>query len=89
MRTYKIDQSLEKELSKLSKKDKDLFEFTLQKIQEIIECPNLNHYKNLRAPLQEFKRVHVKSSFVLLFRFESKENCIYFEKLKHHDKIYK
>jgi len=85
MISYEIKPSLIKILNKLSKKDKVLYEKTLNKINEIINCENINHYKNLRKPLRHLKRVHI-SSFVLVFQF--KDDTIIFEDLQHHDKIY-
>ena len=85
-RTYELHPDLDKKLSKLAKKDKDLFEATLKKIDEIITCKDLTHYKNLKKPLQHYQRVHLKSSFVLLFKTQ-KEHVL-FTDLEHHDNIY-
>jgi len=85
MINYEIKPSLIKILNKISKKDKSLYEQVLNKIDEIINCENINHYKNLRKPLQYLKRVRI-SSFVLVFQF--KDDKIIFEDLQHHDKIY-
>ena len=65
---YELHPEFDKILSKLAKKDKVQFEAVLKKIDEIIQAKDTNHYKNLRAPLQMYKRVHVHSSFVLLFK---------------------
>jgi mRNA-degrading endonuclease RelE of RelBE toxin-antitoxin system len=46
---------------------------------------SIHHYKNLRHPLQDYKRVHIKNH-VLLFRF--KDNAITFESFEHHDTVY-
>ena len=66
---YEIHPDLDKILSKLSKKDKIQFEAVLKKINEVINSDNIEHYKNLRRPLQKYKRVHVYSSFVLLHMY--------------------
>jgi len=86
MRSFFIFPSLQKKLKKLFKKDKVMYEIIMKKIEEICSCKNINHYKNLRNPLQEFKRVHIKSSFVLIFKV-SQDN-IEFYNLDHHDNIY-
>lgn len=86
MYEYEIHPRLDKKLSKLSKKDPAQFEAILKKIQDIIESTNLNHYKNLKKPLQKYKKVHVYSSFVLLFNI--KNNTIIFSDYDHHDVIY-
>ena len=83
---YEIHPYLDKILSKLSKKDKAQFEKVLKKIDEIIHSGNIDHYKNLRKPLQDYKRVHI-GHFVLLFRLE--KDRIIFRYFDHHDKIYK
>ncbi len=81
---YEIHPDLDKLLAKLSKKDKALFEIILKKIEEIC-CSDVNHYKNLKKPLQNYKRVHV-GHFVLLFKIEGE--VIVFRYFDHHDKIY-
>jgi len=83
---YEIHPDLDKILSKLAKRDKVQFEAILKKIEEIIHTADINHYKNLRAPLQKYKRVHVYSSFVILFRLDS--GRIIFRFYDHHDDIY-
>jgi len=86
MRRYEISPLLDKKLRKIIKKDKELYEATMKKVEEILTCENLDHYKNLRKPLQAFKRVHVKSSFIMLF--SEKEGKIIFTDIDHHDYIY-
>ncbi len=83
---YEIHPDLDKILTKLSKRDKVQFEAILKKIDEVLHSANINHYKNLHAPLQKFKRVHAYSSFVLLFRVEG--DVIIFRYYDHHDRIY-
>ena len=89
MRNYKISESLQKILGKLSKKDTTRFEATLKKIEEITLSADISHYKNLKHNLKKYKRVHIDSSFVLVFRYEERTNTVYFEDLQHHDDIYK
>jgi len=88
MRDFSIEENLKKKLSKLSKKDKVMYDAIMKKFEEIIACNDVNHYKNLRRPLQNFKRVHVKSSFVLIFKYIKSENKVIFYELDHHDNIY-
>ena len=56
------------------------------KINEVIKNPN--HYKNLRKPLQNFKRVHIDKSFVLVFSVDENKKLVIFEDFDHHDNIY-
>ena len=88
MYNFKKSKNLDRILIKLSKKDKDLFEQVLKKIEEVINSYNIKHYKNLRHDLKDYRRVQV-GSFVLVFKYNKKENLIYFVDLDHHDKIYK
>ena len=88
MYSYEIKPSLQKVLTKLSKKDKTTYEKVLKKIEEIINAQSIEHYKNLRYDLKDLKRVHV-GRFVLLFGFENSTNTITFIDFDHHDKIYK
>ncbi len=82
---YEIKPSLKKILNKLVKKRKILYEKVIRKIEEVINSDSVEHYKNLRYNMKEFKRVHV-GHFVLIFKLE--KNIIIFEDLQHHDYIY-
>lgn len=86
MYKYEIHPDLDKILFKIGKKDRVQLERILSKIDEIIHSSSLNHYKNLKRPLQKYKRVHVYSSFVLLFTVN--DNTIIFSDYGHHDGIY-
>ena len=88
MYNYEIRPSLKETLNKLSKKDKSLYGQVLKKIEEIIKCYDVEHYKNLRYNLKDSKRVHI-GHFVLVFQFDKNTNTIYFDDFDHHDEIYK
>jgi len=87
MYEYEIKPFLRKILKKLSKKDKQLYEQVLRKIDEIINSYNIEFYKNLKHNMKDFKRVHI-GHFVLIFKFEKSINKIFFEDFDHHDNIY-
>ena len=87
MYRYKISKHLEKIINKLSKKDVNLYNSLLNKIKEVINSSDIDHYKNLRYELKEYKRVHV-GSFVLIFRYDKENNIILFQDFDHHDNIY-
>ena len=87
-RQYKISKEFDRILLKLQKKDKQLYENLLKKMNEVLNIQDVEHYKNLRNDLKEFKRVHV-GHFVLLFKFDKTNNLIFFSDFDHHDKIYK
>jgi len=87
MREHEIELNLRKILSKLFKKEKRRYDILMNKIEEILTCENVEHYKNLRKPLQRFKRVHINSNFVLLFKFDKNQDLVIFYDFDHHDKI--
>ena len=88
MREFEIKPELDKKLVKLSKKDKSSYEAVMNKIQEIVDSPNVEHYKNLRYDMKGSKRVHI-SHFVLVFSYNKSKDFISFEDYDHHDNIYK
>ena len=88
MRKFDIEEGLHKTLQKLFKKDKKRYDIIWKKINEIVNGSNVEHYKNLRSPLNDFKRVHIDKSFVLTFRYDKSEDRLIFFDLDHHDKIY-
>jgi YafQ family addiction module toxin component len=85
---FDVSENLEKKLNKLSKKDKDLYNQILNKINEVIHSENVEHYKNLRYNMRDSKRVHI-GHFVLIFQYKKEENLILFDDFDHHDNIYK
>ena len=87
MYSYEILPSLKRILKKLSKKDKQLYEQVLKKIEEVITCSDVEHYKNLRYDMKDKKRAHV-GHFILVFKFIKEENKIVFMDFDHHDKVY-
>lgn len=86
---FQRSDKLKKILKKLLKKDKIKYEATLKKIKEVINSKNIHHYKNLSYDMKEFKRVHIDSHFVLIFKIEKNKKLIKFVDLQHHDYIYK
>jgi len=89
MHNYFFEEKLKKKLLILYKKDAKRYSILMKKIEEIITLDNIEHYKNLRSPLQNFKRVHINSHFVLVFKYEKNNDAIYFYDFDHHDNIYK
>ncbi len=87
MYSYEIIPYLQQLLNKLSKKDKQLYERVMKKIEEVITSSDVEHYKNLRYDMKDRKRAHV-GHFVLVFKFIKEENKIVFVDFDHHDKIY-
>jgi len=88
MYNFHVSEHLQKTLNKLSKKDKDLYNQILKKIDEIIHSENVEHYKNLRYNMKDSKRVHI-GNYILVFQFRKEDNLILFDDFDHHDNIYK
>lgn len=86
-----LSDNLKEILKKLYSKDKKLFLELQKKMNQIISCDKdtINHYKNLRYGLSDYKRVHIGKSFVLAFSVDIQNNIIVFDRLEHHDKAYK
>ena len=78
MYNFDVSENLEKILTKLSKKDKDLYNQILKKIDEVINSENVEHYKNLRYNMKDSKRVHI-GHFVLIFQYKKEEDIILFD----------
>ncbi len=88
---FNLTDELKIIIKKLIKKDKKKVEIINKKIKEIVnsDVQSIQHYKNLRHDLKEYKRVHIDRSFVLVFKVDIKNNFILFVDFDHHDKIYK
>ena len=89
MFNFNLSDELKFKIKKLSKKDKKKVEIINKKIKEIINCSDIEHYKNLRYDMKEFKRVHIDKHFVLTFKVDIKNNFILFVDFDHYDDIYK
>ena len=81
-----VKPKLDKKLDKLSKKNPKQLKIIDKKVEEILEDPH--RYKNLRAPMNKFKRVHVDNHFVLIFSIDEENKLVILENYDHHDKIY-
>lgn len=86
---YNLDirPSLKKKLVKLGMRDPKQAENIAKKSEEIVIDPN--RYKNLRFPLNNWKRVHIDRHFVLTFSIDEETKTVILEDYDHHDKIYK
>jgi YafQ family addiction module toxin component len=86
MYSLDIKPLLRKKLRKIFKRNRLQHEIIFKKVAEILQNPQ--HYKNLRAPMQFLKRVHIDSSFVLTFSVDESTKTITLEDYDHHDNIY-
>ncbi|MFH1054836.1 MAG: hypothetical protein V1744_01945 [Candidatus Altiarchaeota archaeon] len=82
-----IKPELDREFSKLAKRNRRHVEIILKKTEEVLENPN--RYKNLRTPLNKWKRVHIDKHFVLAFSVDEKTKTVTLEDYDHHDRIYR
>ena len=90
MFTYDLSDVLRKRLRKLAKKDKVLAISIRNKITEIVSCDSvtISRYKNLKSPQNEFKRIHITKSHILLFRVDIASKFILFVDILHWDEAY-
>lgn len=86
MYRIKISPRLDEIIKKLDKKNRKQVEIILKKAGEIAENPH--RYKNLRAPLNNLKRVHVDRHFVLVFAIDEESKVVTLVNYDHHNNIY-
>jgi len=87
MYNLNIRPSLKKKLIKLGAKSPKQAEIIAKKLEEIVIDPH--RYKHLKAPLNNWKRVHIDRHFVLTFSIDEDTHTVILEDYEHHDKIYK
>ena len=86
MYSLDIKPELDKKLAKLYKKNRKQYDIVMNKAEAIVQNPQ--HYKNLRAPLQHLKEVHIDKHFVLTFSVDENSKTITLEDFEHHDEIF-
>ena len=86
---YNIGTSkhIDKIFLKLSKKNPKQMRIIDKKVEEIVKDPR--RYKNLKSPLNKWKRVHIDKRFVLTFSIDEETKTVILEDYEHHDNIYK
>lgn len=87
-RQYKLSKNFERILDRLQKKDKQLYENLLNKMSEVLNSADIEHYKNLRHNMKDKKRVHI-GHFVLVFKHDKANDFVFFDDFDHHDHMYK
>ncbi len=75
----------DKLLERMARKNPRRFEIFMRKLEEVAQDPH--RYKNLRAPLQHWKRVHIEKHFVLTFSVDEEKKIVVLEDFDHHDNI--
>jgi len=86
MYNLEIRESVDKIFKKLFKKDKVSFGYISKKIKEIKENPY--HFKSLKKPLQNYRRIHI-GNYVLIYSIDEKRKTVIIERYKHHKEVYK
>ncbi|MBI2445692.1 addiction module toxin RelE [Candidatus Micrarchaeota archaeon] len=88
---YAFSDKLKAIIQKLRSSDPQRLERIYKKINQIIESDEttIEHYKNLKNPMNRLKRVHIDSSFVLTFHYDKAKKFILFVDFDHHDNIYR
>ncbi len=86
MYRVEIKDELSNKLKKLQKKNIVQFTAIFKKVEEIQRDPH--RYKNLKAPMNHLKRVHVDKHFVLVFSVDEKSKTVTLVDYDHHDNIY-
>lgn len=87
MYRLRIRDSVNKAFLQLAKKDPKTLQIIANKIDEILEKPE--RFKNLRAPLQHLKRIHISSSYVLVYSVDRDNRTVIIEDFAYHDSIYR
>lgn len=87
---FDVSDELKLKIRKLLKRDRKKVEIISNKIKEIIgnDSTTIDHYKNLKRELKEYRRVHIDKHFVLTFKVDKQRNFILFVDFDHHDKAY-
>ena len=85
---YDFSDKLKKIMNKLKKKDSETYNAVKKKIRQIVNS-DPEHYKHLRHGMKNLKRVHIKTSFVLVFEYDKQNDFMIFLDFDHHDKIYR
>lgn len=82
-----LKRSWIKSLRSSRKKDKEMLRIIDRKVQDILDDPY--HFKPLRKPLQNKRRVHIGGSFVLIYEINEEEEVVTLLDFDHRDNIYK
>ena len=77
----------EDDYNKAIKKNLEMKKAIDNKIKQILEDPE--RFKPMHKPLQNFRRVHIMKSFVLLYYIKQNENTIILAKFSHQDTAYR
>ena len=88
---YDLSDKLKDILRALSKRDPKKVLIINKKIKQMVNSDEftIEHYKNLRHGLKDFKRVHIDGHFVLTFQYNKAKKIVFFADYEHHDNAYR
>ncbi len=86
MYTLEVGEKLKQKLDNLKVNDVKHSRAIRKKIEQILENPY--HFKPLRKPMQNMRRVHIMKSFVLIYTVYEDTKTVFLIDYNHHDKIY-
>jgi len=86
MYSVAVRPDLKRKFHKLSRKDPRQFGVLRRKIIEILKDPH--RFKNLKAPLNDWKRVRIQFKFILIFSINEESKKVTLELYEHRDKVY-
>ena len=85
---YSLDTSTEIDsiFEKLKKKNPKQLKIIDKKVNEILQNPY--HFKPLKGNMKNMRRVHIDSSFVLIYEIDEENKTVILLDFNHHDNIY-
>lgn len=81
-----ISDDVDKIFAKMAKRDKSTLAAIDKKVSEILLNPH--HFKPLRAPMQNLRRVHIGGCFVLVYEIDEGRKVVKLIEFEHHDNAY-
>ena len=87
MYSLEFKVGVERTLQNLAKKNRKEMEIIEKKIAQILMDPY--HFKSLRKPMANKRRVHIVNSMVLVYKIDEARKTVVIHDYDHHDNIYK
>lgn len=87
MYKLRLRKNVESVFVKLVRKNAQRLSIIQKKLQQVLKNPY--QFKPLKAPMQNFRRVHIDKSFVVIYRIDEENKAVELWKYDHHDNVYK
>lgn len=81
-----LAEAVDRKFKKMAKKGGKTLEAIGKKISQIRENPH--HFKPLGGDMYGSRRVHIESSFVLVYEIDEARKVVRIVDYEHHDKVY-